>query len=1350
MEMWDVLAGIEPAEWALSLTDSPITGDLRWNGPPNSTGIEIATATSDRRPSTTEVREAWRERVGDNTSRGLVLVVFYSKGGQQQAATCGTEGDQPKVVFDLDPSVVQRICEATLRQPGRVEALKFLAVNELEEQTELPGIRNVGLFATNELVNGVPNRADWPDACQTGRQIQGNSGLPLLSALGFEVQSESLNTQVLVSSGTQTAVAVVLDEGEEFETPAQRLELVSPVTHGLAAADRLGLKWLLLVRGSTLRLHPAQPDIGVGRRGRSATFFEANLDLIDDNQIGLVSLCFNSEALPPRGTVDQILSSSEEFVSGLGERLRDRIYFDAVPGLAKVIAAKNNDLSPQGLKNAYAQTMTVLFRLLFVAYAEDKDLLPYRSNGNYSDHSITNLAKQLAAQRIADEPFDQYGTDLWDDIQVLWTAISQGREDWDVPAYGGTLFSEAADINPEGAALASYRLTNQEFGPTLSAMTVDCDHDGLIGPVDFRSLSVREFGTIYETLLESEITVSPYDLTESSGGELVRAESGDAISVSAGEIWFHNRSGERKAQGSYFTKPFAVEHLIREALIPALDKHLESVYELLSAGDEAAAAKKMFQFRCADIAMGSGHFLVTAIDHLEAAFTRFLAETPIPQVNREISQLAEAAKSSLGNLSSRYEIDSTQILRRLIARRCVFGCDINPISVELSRLAIWIHTFVPGLPLGFLDRNLVAGNGLTGFGRLEEIDKFLGDGNIFNHFVAEQIQQAQSALERLSNLNDQTTQDVEAARVANDEARDALAPIGQLFDLLALKRGGLLDIDTFELLDTALVESHHGSDAVSELLAEMSPIHFPLTFPEILAAAEGGFDCILGNPPWEIVKAEKQKWWGRLLPGIRSLPNKEMNARIKEAEKADPAAVAEYEDFVALRKQLALYLKKSHSNLGSGDVDLYRVFAWRFWNLLRKRGTLGAVLPYTALSDEGMGAWRKAFLEKGEILEITQLLNNRKWVFEGLHAQEPVALLSLRKAETQVPEFPMQGLYDSRDAYEVGSQTVSGKISIHSILNWTTETAIPLLPLSAGADAVALFAKIAAHPTIASGQHSFTVRPLAELHATADKPVMTFPDTGDAAPNNRPEGDWAPVYKGESFNLWEPDTGTYYAWASVEALESHLFEKRKNQARIKTSAYFDLSEEIISDRKTLNFRSCRLTHRKIARATDRRTMIAALVPPNTTCQDGAPLLVFREGTKHDEAYLLGILSSTILDWQMRRWVEKNVTFGIFGRLTIPVGTDAPAQKERVAEIAGRLAAVDDRYREWADAVGVPVGSVGSASEKSGLLAELDAVAAHLYGLDSTDLEVIWETFHTTNDHLPNLETVKSYFEEWQQ
>src|SRR5207253_2361425 len=182
------------------------------------------------------------------------------------------------------------------------------------------------------------------------------------------------------------------------------------------------------------------------------------------------------------------------------------------------------------------------------------------------------------------------------------------------------------------------------------------------------------------------------------------------------------RSGARKASGTYFTKEFAVDHLLDHALEPALKDHLKR----LDALDETDAAERFFDFRVADIAMGSGHFLVAAVDRIERAFSGYLAQRQLPRVQDELARLRAAARKTAEATGADAEIEDAQILRRQIARRCVYGVDQNPMAVELARLSIWIHTFVPGLPLSFLDHALIVGNSLVGVATLDEAADALG------------------------------------------------------------------------------------------------------------------------------------------------------------------------------------------------------------------------------------------------------------------------------------------------------------------------------------------------------------------------------------------------------------------------------------------------------------------------------------------------------------------------------------------------------------------------------------------------------------------------------------------------
>ncbi|MGI8808585.1 MAG: Eco57I restriction-modification methylase domain-containing protein [Acidimicrobiales bacterium] len=639
-------------------------------------------------------------------------------------------------------------------------------------------------------------------------------GRQLVEKLGFTVEQLSVTSSVLmIPGGAKRAVAVFLDEGETFDDPADRF-VTSPVSHALALADREGAPWVVLTRSRQIRLYAARADTGVGRKGRAETFVEINLALLPEEQAGYLGLLFSSGALAENGTLEEVLQKSADFAADLAVRLRERVYFEAVPELAKAVAARldaTDGLSENDLAAAYEQTLVILFRMLFLAYAEDKDLLPYRTNSRYTDHALKTIARRLAEDKRAHKvTFDAVAIDHWEDVQQLWRAVDKGNTAWGVPGYNGGLFSNDADVNASGAALANIELTDAEFGPALLAMLVDEGPDGVIGPVDFRSLSVREFGTIYEGLLESRLSVAPTDLGVDAKGNYVPASKRTEPVVVAGEIYFHNRSGARKASGSYFTKPFAVEHLLDHALEPALADHLTRLSVLVDAGDEVAAADAFFDFRCVDLSMGSGHFLVAAVDRIEARLSGFLALNPIAPVNAELERLRQAAIDALADLADGVEIETTSLLRRQVARRCVYGVDMNHVSVELARLAIWIHTFVPGLPLSFLDHSLVCGNSLTGIGTLDEALEILdpkatetGAISIFRWEVEEFLDRASDALRRLARTTEATVADIEIARQANADARAAVQPATDLFDLLVAGRLGEVQTPVSDLRKSA-------------------------------------------------------------------------------------------------------------------------------------------------------------------------------------------------------------------------------------------------------------------------------------------------------------------------------------------------------------------------------------------------------------------------------------------------------------------------------------------------------------------------------------------------------------------
>lgn len=903
-------------------------------------GLEVLLATATRRPTAADLRRAWSKRRGGRASP-VLLVAAYTTDTGRRVSLCGPAGDQPMVQHDVEVSQAERLAEVALNEPSHHAATRFLLANLPELDSPMPGLRNVGLLATQELRAGVPERPDWRASGERVRPLLGLRGRQLVESLGYGIEVLSTNTSMLTINGRNRAIAVFCDEEEPFDAPAPRFNGTSPVSQALAVADQKAVDWVILTRSSEIRLYAARSDTGVGRKGRAETFVELNLSLLPVELAGYLHLLFSVDALIENGTLEEILGRSERFATDLAGRLRERVYYETVPTLASAIASKLDRLPTSAeLDDAYEQVMLILFRLLFVAYAEDKDLLPYRTNSRYRDHSLQLRAIRLTEDlRAGRQIYDSVATSMWSDVRQLWQAVDNGNEDWGVPAYNGGLFSSDARVNQAGAALSELQLTNSEFAPALAALLVDKGDEGY-GPVDFRSLSVREFGTIYEGLLESRLAVAQDDLTVSrikGEDQYVPAVGDDEVVVPAGSVYLHNRSGVRKTTGSYFTKPFAVEHLLDHALEPALDDHIAHLEALKEAGDEAALAEAFFDFRCADIAMGSGHFLVAALDRIEARLSAWLALNPVPAVSAELLRLRQTAEEALGDLSDGLEIESSSLLRRQVARHCVYGVDRNRVAVELARLAIWVHTFVPGLPLSLLDHNLVHGDSLTGVGTLDEVvtscepDADPETPTLTGELVLGLLRNAIPALQRRARISDATKREIDEARSLDLDMEAAVTEARAAFNVVTAHRADACDLpENFD--EEVLVRLSHADD-VAEAVSTLKPLHFPVAFPEVFLRDRPGFDCLLGNPPWEQVVVAEHVWWGIHMPGIRSQPVKAMNDAIARFRATRPDLEALFEQALEDTDAMRAALRKTFPALGSGYTDLYKAFAWRNWHL---------------------------------------------------------------------------------------------------------------------------------------------------------------------------------------------------------------------------------------------------------------------------------------------------------------------------------------------------------------------------------------------------------------------------------
>lgn len=1324
-------------KWNDPETHAGVTTDKVFIGPDpfGLGGVQVAVGQSLAPPSRQTLRDLFIARRGKTQLQLVVAIV--------NGLTTHLFGPDPHAQpIELSTELAQRQLQSVLDEQDVLAATERIAgFRKAHYSTALAGFTNSGLFATHHLTQNVPQRHDWDDLNHVGAAMLTTRGQKLIDVLGFKTKPATGGAFLLsTSTNSSRAVAVLLDDSEQFDSKSPRFQL-SPVAYGLAVVAQQEVPWLVVLRKDQIRLYPGRDGIGVGSKGQAETYFEIDLATVDSTFAGLLPLVFTADALDEAGTTDQLLAESTRYATELGDRLRERIYEEIIPSLAVEVThqlAKHAQLrlDTDGLATAYRVTLRILFRLLFQAYAEDRGLLPSGRNEGFDANSLKTNAQRLVATE--DDEFGDAAT-LWRDLTQVWDAIDKGNTQWQIPAYNGGLFSSDPERSPDGALFTKIQIPDRAMGPALKHLLIDTTRDGVDGPVDFRSLSVREFGTIYEGLLESSLSKAEQDLTLDRDGAWVPAKKGDKAHVRAGEVYFHSASGERKATGSYFTPKVVVDHLIERSLVPSLTAHLEGIADHLTKGDPAAAARDFFDFRVADLAMGSGHFLVAAVDKIEALMRTFLAQHAVPGVTDELLRLASAAKDALGTDDvAKSEVDEIGLLRRQVARRCIYGLDVNPMAVELARLALWIHTFVPGLPMSNLDHGLINADSLTGIGTVDEAldvlqpDRASGQAGFFDDVATDNLASAKTLLVDLANAGEANKAELEESARLLERAREASAPAERMFDVAVAARVGAVDAGTiFSEQDIAELAR---TLRVTEIVNDLQPAHMPVLFPEVFLRSNPGFDVILGNPPWEELVYEEIKFWTLHFPGLKGKPVKAQKQLIKQYRQSRPDLTSRMEAERDASNQLRAVLARGpFPGLEKGHADLYKAFSWRFLHLTRVGGRFAVVLPRTATSALGSAQWRKAVLENGTFSSVTTLLNTGGWVFADVDGRYSIALVIAHLGSDA--HVRVSGPFRSSTAFMNSSQDHAPTVTRAQLRGWSAGASFPLLP---SAESLGVFLTLREAPSIGGERSDFEFIPVqGDFNQTTDAALWSV---GDFALD-------VPVLKGASFDLWNPDAGSPHGSADETIIHERVAKKLRRQVRTSSSAYAGLDAEAMIRDRQLSYQHPRIAFRDITNQTNQRTMITALVPP-AILTNKAPFLMRRRGNERAEAFVLGVLSSVAFDWYTRRFVELSLNFYIFNWLPVPVFDQMAPIGKRVVEISGTLAAIDDRYAEWATKVDVQVGSVKSKSEKDVLLAELDALVCLLFGLTEDQVEHVFATFHRGWNYQSRLEAVLEHYAHW--
>jgi len=638
---------------------------------------------------------------------------------------------------------------------------------------------------------------------------------------------------------------------------------------------------------------------------------------------------------------------------------------------------RSGDLKPAGL---HEQLLRIVYRLIFLFVAEDRTLdgqslihPPDDSDDartareTYARHYGTARLRQLAG-RIKGS---RHG-DLWRQFRLLARVLS-GEPDFEgarrhlaLPALGGFLWSP--DSTPE---LNDAELSNYDFLEALRHLAF-ARQNKILRPVDYKNLGAEELGGIYEGLLA-----------------LTPRVSGDGADFTFAEF----AGNTRKTSGSYYTPDALVQCLLDSALDPVVEEALKN-----KKGIDAEQA--ILGLKVCDPAVGSGHFLVGAAHRLARHLARVRAYA--------------AGESEPSPLLYQHAL-------RDVIGRCLYGVDVNSMAAELCRVSLWLEALEPGKPLSFLDHHIRVGNSLLGT-TPELIEAGLPD-DAFKPLQGDEREvcsrlKKQNRVERESRQQDMGYRMVAEPKAEYDTLASRSRGINEAPDdtLGEVQRKELqfrrledspryrhrqrvadawcaafvqpkqasrdptryITTDTLRgLADDYEALASAQRREVESLARGYRFFHWHLAFPEVFE--DGGFDCVLGNPPWEHLEIKEKEYFtahGR--EDIANAPNAAARKRmIRSLETDDPTLYRDYLDAVRQSDAWSHFLRDSGGFplCGRGRINAYTVFAETMRNILNERGRAGCVLPTGIATDDTTKDFFRDMVETDSLVSLFDFEN---------------------------------------------------------------------------------------------------------------------------------------------------------------------------------------------------------------------------------------------------------------------------------------------------------------------------------------------------------------------------------------
>ncbi len=741
--------------------------------------------------------------------------------------------------------------------------------------------------------------------------------------------------------------------------------------------------------------------------------------------------------------LDRLLIESEEYAKQLGERLKDRIFEEIFPHLSAGFIAfirhrdgSHTDIPQEMLDTVYQGTLTLLYRLLFLLYAESRDLLPAREVRGYFEASLTKLKKDVAdaAGTIDDEVEEKikkhYRDDeyhLYDRLSELFRVVDKGDSTRNMPVYNGGLFfsdPEGNDDSPEAATarfLKETKVADRYLARAIDLLARDLEpkRQDLVA-IDFKSLGVRQLGSIYEGLLEFQLRIADRKLAvvKEKGREVYapftdlekkdqeRAERQERIKKK-GQVYLENDKHERKATGSYYTPDHIVQYIVEHAVGPVLKEQFDAMRPKLRDAqqkrraffDKQAALRKqrlrtepegkaefidqevvdeLFNIKVLDPAMASGHFLVEAVDYITDKTLDFLNAFPWNPVIAHLSRMRDTILQEMDDQGITIDpkrLTDVNLLKRHVLKRCIYGVDINPMAVELAKVSLWLDCFTLGAPLSFLDHHFRCGNSLIGI-TVEEVDTIRAATQQLTLSASSDWQGLLQAIQGMIEVGG--LPDVTSAQVAKSRStyRSALS------NLENFKK--ILDIHTARWFVSLQIEK----DTTKRTKLKLNPFDLVLNSGDLFDWSHGKKSPLLDREPYrsllsDCATAARQKrffHWELEFPEVFYGPRAGTRQAIEQLQGAGFDAVIGNPPYdVLASEELGYDVSDDLSFYEALDVyepairgkkNLYKLFICRALAETGAEGAFSFIVPMPLLGDDQAAGVRKMLFEEARFTAI--------------------------------------------------------------------------------------------------------------------------------------------------------------------------------------------------------------------------------------------------------------------------------------------------------------------------------------------------------------------------------------------